>query len=128
MNFQWYPFDTQVCSHAFLVDENPDDVKIEYESVDVENSPILESFSPDWYISIKAGNAVTTSENLQILPLDLTFQRKIPIHILHLYLPSIMLCIASIASLFIPPDFIPGRMGLSVTSCLSMITLFVAAK
>ena len=39
-----------------------------------------------------------------------------------------MLCIASMASLFIPEEYVPGRMGLSVTSCLSMITLFIAAK
>lgn len=49
-------------------------------------------------------------------------------HILHTYIPSLMLCIASTCSLFIPSDLIPGRMGLCITTFLSIISLFNGAK
>ena len=49
-------------------------------------------------------------------------------HILHTYIPSVMLCIASTCSLFIPSDLIPGRMGLCITTFLSIISLFNGAK
>ena len=116
-------------------------LSLETPSLDFEiiynRSKILEKLesgfrNPDWYITLEVGNVKVIQTQwghyFHILPLDLTFRRKISVHILHLYVPSTMLCIASMASLFIPHDFIPGRMGLSVTSCLSMITLFVGAK
>ena len=85
------------------------------------------SLSPDWYITLKVSN-ITSYNEKQLLPLNITFERKLSGHILHVYLPSVMLSIASVTSLFIPAENIPGRMSLSVTSCLSMITLFVGAK
>ena len=125
MDFKWYPFDTQVCSHAMLIDEDLKDVVITYDHNDTIEKSTFDS--PDWDISLVVDN-ISTKDGQQLFPLDLVFQRKIIVHILHLYVPSIMLCIASVASLFIPQVYVPGRMGLSVTSCLSMITLFVLAK
>ena len=49
-------------------------------------------------------------------------------HVLHTYIPSLMLCIASTCSLFVPSDLIPGRMGLCITTFLSIISLFNGAK
>ena len=139
MQYQWFPFDTQKCSHPYILQAETKDIELLHTpSAIINRSSIQTSFNPDWYISLEVGDGieVTTIQvpdeagktTLQFLPLDLIFQRKISVHILHLYVPSLMLCIASMASLFIPPDLVPGRMGLSVTSCLSMITLFVAAK
>lgn len=126
-NYQWFPFDTQRCPHPYIIDAFSKDVQVVYDPDKIlEQSFIHRSFNPDWYIFLEIGKVI--NEDKQILPLDLIFQRKISVHILHLYVPSIMLCIASMASLFIPQDYVPGRMGLSVTSCLSMITLFLAAK
>ena len=126
-NYQWFPFDTQRCPHPYIIDAFSKDVQVVYDPDKIlEQSFIHRSLNPDWYIFLEIGKVI--NEDKQILPLDLIFQRKISVHILHLYVPSIMLCIASMASLFIPQDYVPGRMGLSVTSCLSMITLFLAAK
>ena len=127
MKYQWFPFDIQKCPHAFIIDADPKDVQIIFDPIEVlHHSYIQKHFNPDWYISLEIRNVFKNEK--QILPLDLIFQRKIFVHILHLFVPSTMLCIASMASLFIPQDYVPGRMGLSVTSCLSMITLFIAAK
>ena len=129
MDYKWFPFDIQICPHAYIIDANPKDVKVILDPVEVlDHSYIQKDFNPDWYISLEIRNVFKNDKDKQILPLNLIFQRKISIHILHLFVPSIILCIASMASLFIPQDYVPGRMALSVTSCLSMITLFIAAK
>ena len=129
-NYNWFPFDTQNCSHAYILDANPSDIQVIYDPAKIlQKSFIHQNINPDWYISLEIRNVfVSTKNNKQILPLNLIIQRKISVHILHLFVPSIMLCIASMASLFIPQDYVPGRMSLVVTSCLSMITLFIAAK
>ena len=126
-DYKWFPFDIQRCPHPYIVDADPKDVELIYDHDQLlKDSFIHKSFNPDWYIHLQVGKVIKEKE--QTLPLTLIFQRKISVHILHLYVPSIMLCIASMASLFIPEEYVPGRMGLSVTSCLSMITLFIAAK
>jgi len=48
--------------------------------------------------------------------------------LMHFYLPSLILCLASTLSLFIHQDLWPARMSLCVTSCLSLITLIMGAK
>ena len=64
----------------------------------------------------------------QCFPIQIVLQRKTADHLLHTFVPSVMLSIASGTSLYIPQDYMPARMGLSVTTCLSMITLFVSAQ
>ena len=128
MNYKWYPFDTHTCSHDFVINESPENVEIEYDVKEItKNSKIGHSLSPDWYITLKVGQ-VTKEGKKQLLPLNITFERILSGHILHVYVPSLMLAVASVTSLFIPPENVPGRMSLSVTSCLSMVTLFVGAK
>ena len=121
MQYQWFPFDTQKCSHPYILEAETTDIEVLHDrSVIINRSSIQTSFNPDWYISLEVGDVEEKSKQYikgkkihQFLPLDLIFQRKISVHILHLYVPSLMLCIASMASLFIPPDLVPGRMGLS---------------
>ena len=64
----------------------------------------------------------------QSLTFSLKFHRNISSILMHFYLPSIILCIASMSSLFIHHDLLPARMSLRVTSCLSLITLIMGAK
>ena len=61
---------------------------------------------------------------------EMTFrlQRKVSSHIFQTFVPSFMLCISSMFSVFIPSEVVPGRMGLCVTSFLSLISLFNGAR
>ena len=128
MDFQWYPFDRHICSHPFLIEDSIENVDIDYDpEFTMIRSSIERTLSPDWYITLKVVNIKETEDGL-LLPLDIIFERKLSSHILHVYTPSLMLSVASVTSLFIPAEYMPGRMSLSVTSCLSMITLFVGAK
>ena len=128
MDYTWYPFDVQICPHPFLVDEDPKVMKIKYDHEQVFEDSSVEKFEdPDWKISLYPGDCKEHIKE-QCFSVDLIFERKIATHILHEYVPSLMLSIASTASLFIPSENMPARMSLAVTSCLSMITLFVNAK
>ena len=44
--------------------------------------------------------------------------------IMHTFMPSLMLAIASASSVYVAPDQLPARMGLCATTFLSMIALF----
>ena len=126
MDYTWYPFDTQICSHPILIDEPS--ITINYDDHEVVKESTVEQFEdPDWKITLRAGNCKNGGQK-HCFSMDLIFERKISTHILHEYVPSLMLAIASTASLFIPAECMPARMSLSVTTCLSMITLFVNAK
>ena len=125
MDYNWYPFDTQICSHPILIDEPS--ITINYDANEVLKLSTVEQFEdPDWNITLRTGHCEEKEKHC--FSLDLIFERKISTHILHEYVPSLMLSIASTASLFIPAECMPARMSLSVTTCLSMITLFVSAK
>ena len=125
MDYTWYPFDTQICSHPILIDEPS--ITINYDANEVLKLSTVEHFEdPDWNITLRTGHCEEKEKHC--FSLDLIFERKISTHILHEYVPSLMLAIASTASLFIPAECMPARMSLSVTTCLSMITLFVSAK
>ena len=59
---------------------------------------------------------------------EYVFERPLGHHILQTFIPSMMLSLASAASVFIPADVVPGRMGLCITAFLSKIALFNGAR
>ena len=81
---------------------------------------------PGWSVKMSEETLLTGKE--QGITMTLSFKREWTYHMMHFYLPSLILCIASMLSLFIHYDLFPARMGLSVTTCLSMITLIMGAK
>ena len=56
------------------------------------------------------------------------FKRPLGNHFLQTFIPSMMLIWASAASVFIPSNIVPGRMGLCVATFLSLVTLFNGAR
>ena len=68
------------------------------------------------------------SANCTMVFTHFKFTRPLGNHFLQTFIPSIMLSYASAASVFIPPKAVPGRMGLCVTTLLSLITLFNGAR
>ena len=109
LNFQWYPFDSQRCTHH----PTSPDAKLIHErrgTKRFENS--------EWTVYIEY-NAQGT---------DFLLRRKISGMILHLYFPSLFITLGSMMSLYIPCDLHPARMALSVTTCLSMVTFFKGSQ
>ena len=80
---------------------------------------------PNSFISLNLSNVVFIGSGIKF---KMVFQRMYSIEILQFYVPSVMLCIASACANFVPPELVPGRMGLCVTTFLSTISLFNGAK
>ena len=128
LEFSWFPFDIQNCEHPIILDESTDDLKVHYdENQFLEDSEEFKnSLNPDWNVELFSQKC--EMEDKQCFSVKFVLTRKTSNHILHTFVPSIMLSIASGTSLFIPDQHMPARMCLSVTTCLSMITLFVGAE
>jgi hypothetical protein len=58
------------------------------------------------------------------LKFEIKFKRLVAVYIWQIYMPSLLLCIASTSSVFIPSQIVPGRMSLTVTSFLALVALF----
>ena len=56
------------------------------------------------------------------------FKRLVSVFIWQIYMPSLLLCVASTLSVYIPSQIVPGRMSLSVTSFLALVALFGNAR
>ena len=124
MKYHWFPFDTQSCFHPIIIDEIE---AIKYNEKNLfEESLIEQMWHPVWNVQLQKRTCQIPGK--QCFPIEIVLQRKTSDHLLHTFVPSVMLSIASGTSLYIPQDYMPARMGLSVTTCLSMITLFVSAQ
>ena len=124
MQFGWYPFDVQICTHNLIMNESPENVVVEY---NLEKS--LQNTHPDPNFDVKLNEGTCDEEaGKQCFPLEIVLTRKTGNHLLHVFLPTFMLAAASIMSLFIPPENMAPRMSLSTSTCLSMIVLCVGAK
>ncbi len=62
------------------------------------------------------------------LGIGVHLRRVFTYHLMQTFLPSIMISLGSVASVFIAPNLVPGRMGLCITACLSMISLFNGSR
>ena len=93
-----------------------------YRQLKVENTKY-----PDWDIEIFEEPLNQVLQN-EFFVLNIKFHRRIQGHLLHFYLPSYFLTLASTLSLFIPYHQTPARMCLSSTTSLATVTLFVGAK
>ena len=101
--------------------------------VDVqENSNLKKLQMPDWEVILtKSINFEYTDDFSNVhsgLQFSLIFQRIKANRILHTYIPSIMLCIVTVFSGLIPADKTSEKVTICVTTFLSMIALFGAAK
>ena len=113
---------------TFLNDERhtPDDPNHEelydyYNYVDYMNS----SYYNETEMDASAEKEWNYSDGLLF---KIKFRRLVSVFIWQIYMPSLLLCIASTLSVYIPSQIVPGRMSLSVTSFLALVALFGNAR
>ena len=116
----------------FFKADSVENVVMKWE-VDVqENSNLKKLQMPDWEVILtKSINFEYTDDFSNVhsgLQFSLIFQRIKANRILHTYIPSIMLCIVTVFSGLIPADKTSEKVTICVTTFLSMIALFGAAK
>ena len=128
MQFGWYPFDRQICSHTLIINGSPETIQVNHNWNEILDKSLQNTDpDPDFDIELREGTCESEDEK-QCFPLEIVLTRKTGNHILHVFLPTFMLSMASIMSLFIPPKNMAPRMSLSTSTCLSMIVLCIGAK
>ena len=75
-------------------------------------------------ITSKAGSCNVGVEYLKV---DFIFVRSRTSFLAQTMLPTILLVTAGFGSLFVPPDLVPGRMTLAITTCLTLIAMMSSA-
>ena len=121
LDFHAFPFDSQNCRIPFTIIDQSASFEWKQRWLTVQNTNY-----PDWDIQISKEPPPHLSNEFFVL--NIKFNRRIQGHLLHFYLPSFFLTLASTLSLFIPKCQVPARMCLSSTSSLATVTLFVGAK
>ena len=123
-----YPFDEHDCEIKLTLRLQTDHVTLSSNS----HQSLLESndslLNPGWNIEASNISIKPMKGHFKAWSFTLKMKRNVTSILMHFYLPSIILCFASMMSLFIHHDLLPARMCLSVTSCLSLITLIMGAK
>ena len=113
---KWSVEPQQVILKDFVnIDEaSPDeaDIEIEYEYDEDGN---FVDYDADWNYS-------------DGLIIEIKFVRLFTVYMWQVFMPSLLLCIVSTLSVFIPSHLVPGRMSLSVTSFLTLVALFTSAR
>ena len=59
---------------------------------------------------------------------EIILRRNMANHWLQTFMPSLMICIISTMSVFVPSSQVPGRLGKCITSFLALISLFNGAR
>merc|ERR1711982_222767 len=77
----------------------------------------MDSYSTDYYDIQYPG---------LIMKLHLT--RQIGYHIVQTYIPSTVFVVLAWLSLFIPPESVPGRVGMGMTTLLTLTAMFSSVR
>ena len=69
-----------------------------------------------------------TSEVYSLSGFDLTIKRSPMPYYMNVYLPTALLSITSMVGFLIPPDIVPGRMALLVTTFLMLVNISITER
>jgi len=131
-DFTWFPFDTQTLVVPQVLDFTNDKWSFLYSNFNSTNILISDwKVTPSYKNPIRAAvphPATGKLVNVTLATTEYTFTRIVGNHFFEIFIPSMMLNLASAASVFIPPHRVPGRMGVCITTFLTLITLFNGAR
>ncbi|OXA44653.1 glycine receptor subunit alphaZ1 [Folsomia candida] len=141
MNFEYYPADIQVCpmnirSYSYTQEQlfvlwNPsqsvfldqtEDSNYDFQVSDVEpGGRLYEMFTKSQAPCCQHRNYSTLSFNLQM-------RRNINYHFVQTCLPSILLILITWLCFLLPPDMVEVRIGISMTTLLTLTAMFGAVR
>ena len=127
LSFKWFPFDLHHCEMPIYLSHPKTEVIIQWDESLLEPTNIKDLNLPDWVIDVKNGienDDFARSGTLVVLE----FERVKSKHVLHTFIPSILLSIITVLAGIIPSHQSPERTTICVTTFLSMISLFGSAK
>ena len=138
-NFGRYPFDEQTCNvyigsfqydssknvyHGKVVYDGNNQQILQYEVKDIKAIPFEEGFVhyKEYYVSDQ-GSIEYENVTYSHFGIEMMFRRRTQHYLLETYLPSLLLVLSSWLGFLIEPSSVPGRVSLSVTLLLCLITM-----
>merc|ERR1712228_878979 len=131
-DFTWYPFDTQEFMLPTVLVWKTDKwlfnmKRFTSTKVHISDWKVFPQYDEPFNTSFPLP-ATGTMFNCTLAMTPYLFKRPLGNHFFQTFIPSMMLSLASAASVFIPSNIVDGRMGLCITTFLSLISLFNGAR
>ncbi|XP_063611404.1 glutamate-gated chloride channel alpha-like [Penaeus indicus] len=136
MRFQAYPFDVQNCSLAMTSYEyNHEELSLFWLAEGVSYSHQLMDQLPGYDLLVLP-EVVTTHnwchdcilEPASAVQSGILLSRRYSAHLLNVYIPSALFVVVAWASFFWPPEVVPGRTVLVITSLLTVVSMYAAVS
>ncbi|CAL4069529.1 unnamed protein product, partial [Meganyctiphanes norvegica] len=126
MDFSAYPFDRQIC--FFTLESYQFDatqvIYTWYKHV-VEMGDNIHSNHFDFVFEpVGQVNSTHQHRSFPALSIKITLTRRLSSHLMNTYLPSGLFVIVSWLTFLVPPDLVPGRMVLTITTLLTLVSMF----
>ncbi|ROT66393.1 putative glycine receptor subunit alphaZ1 [Penaeus vannamei] len=136
MRFHAYPFDVQNCSLAMTSYEyNREEVSLFWLPEGVSSSHQLTDQLPGYDLRLLPAVVTTHSwcqdcflEPASALQSGFILSRRFSAHLLNAYVPSGLFVVVAWASFFWPPEVVPGRTVLVVTSLLTVVSMYTGVR
>ena len=131
LHFKWFPFDLHSCEMPIYLTHPKSEVIIQWDESLLEPTNINDLNLPDWDINVSNGIEKDNTDDNFVrsgILIVLEFERVKSKHVLHTFIPSILLNIITVLAGIIPNNQTPERTTICVTTFLSMIALFGSAK
>ncbi|XP_042214918.1 glutamate-gated chloride channel alpha-like [Homarus americanus] len=130
MDFSAYPFDSQVCyfkmeSYQFTSLQ----VSYKWYSAEIERAENIASghYDIDFY-SVQQKNVSHSTGHFPTVMVEVVLKRRISYHLMNTFLPSGLFVCVSWLTFLVPVDQIPGRMVLTITTLLTLVSMFAAVR
>merc|ERR1740129_1347606 len=129
MNFKDYPVDEQVCDIEFESWGHTNDQLI-FQWHNVDPIKVNQNISLNQHVfqvgtTTKGGHNYSTGSYSSVT-VRLHLTRKLTYHLLRTYLPSILFVMVAWFSMFVPLNHVPGRVTMSMTTMLTLSSMFNA--
>ncbi|XP_065341022.1 glycine receptor subunit alphaZ1-like [Cloeon dipterum] len=131
MDFRNYPADSQSCdmsleSYAFTRDKIYYSWRPEGASINIAHR--LAHFDFAFTFENDKENVNFPSGSYPAITMTVRLHRRISYHMLQTYIPSLMFVIVSWLSFLVPPESVPGRMAICMTTLLTLTAMFAAVR
>ncbi len=87
---------------------------------------------PNWDVKLARNDELefinVLGQQVNGVGLTFTLTRMMTFHLMQTFLPSSMIMMASVLSVFVPAHYVPGRVALCITAFLAMISLINGAR
>ncbi|XP_046397112.1 glycine receptor subunit alpha-4-like [Ischnura elegans] len=131
MEFRMYPGDSQRCemrleSYGYTRKELNFSWKNESRVTNIDHR--LAHF--DYYLEVidEKGDVNFPSGSYPAITLVINLRRRLSYHLLQTYVPSTMFVVVSWLSFLVPPESVPGRMAICMTTLLTLTAMFAAVR